>query len=120
VVVTGFVLGFVFVPLLAVFVFLGALYWVHHPEQVESNLEKAAGWIRNWWNESRRSAADRPSERSAPDVDAAAAFEDEIDIDIDALNEEFAELERRAAGIESFVLSDEYKLHRDFKKMGRT
>jgi hypothetical protein len=38
---------------------------------------------------------------------------------MEALNEQFDELERRAAGMESFVLSDEYRLQRDFKRMGR-
>ena len=41
-IIAGFVLGLVFVPMLTLLVFLGALYWVNDPERIEDKLDHLA------------------------------------------------------------------------------
>ena len=112
-VIAGFVLGFVFVPLLTVLLFLAALYWVDHPEQGERHAARAAGWGRDVLARLAAALRGHPAPGSDPAEAAAAARE------IGLLGARFAALERRARAIEEYVASEEFRLEREFRRMGR-
>ena len=119
VVIAGFVLGFVFVPLLSLLVFLAALYWVNDPERTRRHVDSFFDSLRRVGDRVRRGStgprrrdpggnSDRDSrETPRPTVDPATVFR------------RFERLERRTCAIEEFVASEEFRLNREFRRMGR-
>ena len=120
VVIAGFVLGFVFAPLLTLLVFLAALYWVDHPERTRRRVDAAHDSLKRAADRLRRVASGpgrrgrssggpgrEPQEPSRPAIDP------------DALSRRFERIERRARAIEEFVASEEFRLNREFRRMER-
>ena len=133
-IIAGFVLGLVFVPMLTLLVFLGALYWVNDPERIEDKLDHLADKARKSYRShfgggtSRRHHDDAPPESGTPA--GAGAPEGSSDArpnpaspafvpDFPELRRKFEELETRAAAIETCVASEEFALNRQFRAMGR-
>ena len=115
-VVAGFVLGFVFAPLLTLVVFLAALYWVDHPERTHRYAGVAYGHLRRAAARIRRGVAGTPhgGEAGGESREPPHPF-----VDPAALGRRFETLERRARAIEAFVASEEFRLDREFRRMGR-
>ena len=115
VVIAGFVLGFVFAPLLTLVVFLVALYWVDDPERTRRHVDaaydalgRAVDRLRRGARGPRRGGGGGPSrEPPRPAIDPAA------------LARRFERMERRTRVIEEFVASEEFRLNREFRRMGR-
>ena len=120
VVIAGFVLGFVFAPLLTLLVFFVALYWVDDPERARRHLDAMYDSLRWGVDRLRRSARGpgrrgssggepgrEPRETPRPAVDPAA------------LARRFEGIDRRARAIEEFVASEEFRLNREFRRMER-
>lgn len=117
-VIAGFVLGFVFVPLLALLAFLTALYWVNDPERMRRQVEWVVDSFRRAGDRLRRGTGNRyrgvrggparePGEPWRPPVDPVAVAR------------RFERIERRARAIEEFVTSEEFRLNREFRRMER-
>lgn len=115
-VIAGFVLGFVFAPLLTLVVFLVALYWVDHPERTHRYAGVAYGHLRRAADRIRRGVAGGPrgGEAGGESREPPRPF-----VDPAALGRRFEALERRARAIEAFVASEEFRLDREFRRMGR-
>lgn len=119
VVIAGFVLGFVFIPLLTLLAFLVALYWVNDPARTRRHVDSffdslgragsrfRRGAMRRRWRSADREPAGEASEPARPSVDPSA------------LARRFERIERRARTIEEFVASEEFCLNREFRRMGR-
>ena len=119
VVIAGFVLGFVFVPLLTLLVFLAALYWVNHPERTRRYMDTAYDPLKRAADRLWRGAAG-PRHRSAGGEPGPESHEPPRPaIDPTALARRFERIERRARAIEEFVASEEFRLNREFRRMGR-
>jgi hypothetical protein len=110
-VIAGFVLGFVFVPMLTLLVFLAALYWVNEPGRIEEQLDRVAAQAKRTYKE--HFGRERESTPTAK-VDEHAAVPD-----FPELRRKFEELETRASAMEACVSSEEYSLNRQFRNMGR-
>ena len=118
-IIAGFVVGFVFVPLLSLAAFLVALYWVDDPGRARRHvdaffdvLERAGDRLRRGTGGGRhRDAGDdsvrEPGARPRPAVDPVA------------LARRFERIDRRARAIEAFVASEEFRLNREFRRMER-
>ena len=114
-VIAGFVLGFVFIPLPALLVFLAALYWVDNPERVHRHVAFAFDSLRRAGGRLRRratgpaagSAGHDSREPSPPHIDPTSLFR------------RFERAERRTRAIEEFVASEEFRLNREFRRMER-
>ena len=115
-VIAGFLLGFVFAPLLTLVVFLAALYWVDHPERTHRYAGVAYGHLRRAADRIRRGVAggSRGGEAGGESREPPRQF-----VDPAALGRRFEALERRARAIEAFVASEEFRLNREFRRMGR-
>ncbi len=121
-VITGFVLGFVFMPLLTLFFFLGAWLWVDSPQRVERGLARinasliaAFAAARKKFSESGEPVARRGGEERSEK--RASGSEIAEPLDFPELRRAFDDLERRTAGMEAFVTSNEYQLRREFKQL---
>ena len=119
VVIAGFVLGFVFIPLLSLAAFLAALYWVDHPQRTRrhadaffDSLRRAGDRLRRGGAGARHRSGDGDSERESREPPRPA-------VDPFALVRRFERIERRARAIEEFVASEEYRLGREFRRMER-
>ena len=117
-VIAGFVLGFVFVPLLALLAFLTALYWVNDPERLRRQVEgvvdssrRAVDWLRRGPGTRYRGARGEPTRE--PEEPRRRP------IDPVAVARRFERIERRARAIEEFVASEEFRLNREFRRMER-
>ena len=108
-VIAGFVLGFVFVPLLTLIVLGAAWIWVDDQERFESRVSNVADRARNVYDRTFGSATPR-----SPDVETVMA--DPIP-DFPHLRKQFENLETRAGAMESYVSSEDFRLHREFKKI---
>ena len=108
-VIAGFVIGFVFVPLLTLFVLGAAWIWVDDQERFESRVTKVADGARKVYDRTFGS----PTPRS-PDVETVMA--DPIP-DFPHLRKQFENLEARAGSMEAYVSSEDFRLHREFKKI---
>ena len=119
VVIAGFVLGFVFVPLLSLAAFLAAMYWVNNPERTRRHMDTFFDSMRRAGNRLRRAAA-RPEHRGADSEPGRESSEPPRPaVDSSALARRFERIERRARAIEAFVASEEFRLNREFRRMER-
>ena len=119
VVIAGFVLGFVFVPLLSLAAFLAALYWVNSPERTRRRMDTFFDPMRRAGNRLRRAAA-RPEHRGADSEPGRESSEPPRPaVDSRALARRYERIERRARAIEAFVASEEFRLNREFRRMER-
>lgn len=118
-VIAGFVLGFVFVPLLSLVAFLAALYWVNDPERTRRHVDSLFGFIRRTGDRFRRGAAGPRvggaaggTERESPEPPRSPVYPAE-------LVRRYERIERRTRAIEEFVASEEFRLNREFRRMER-
>ena len=119
VVIAGFVLGFVFVPLLSLAAFLVALYWVNSPERMRRRMDTFFDSMRRAGDRFRRAAA-RPEQRGADSEPGGESSEPPRPaVDSSALARRYERIERRARAIEAFVASEEFRLNREFRRMER-
>jgi len=110
-VIAGFVLGFVFVPLLTLLLFLAGLYWVNHPEGIEDTLARLLRKVRS------AIRATRTRTTYASDGVGGVTIDDDDEVDFADLRRRFDDLERRAEGMEEYVVSEEHALNREFRRM---
>jgi phage shock protein PspC (stress-responsive transcriptional regulator) len=117
-VIAGFVVGFVFVPLLSLAVFLGGWYWISYPEQTRRHFRRISAYAQ------RVSAAAFATNTRAtapqPDIDeretnaSSASTPNKQSPTTAELRARFESLDARARAIEEFVASEEYRLEREF------
>lgn len=108
-VIAGFVIGFVFAPMLAVLVFLGAWLWSTDEQRYERMALDGVDRARR----GLRSAFGGPV---APEP-AAAHAAPSAEVDFPDLRRQFDDLERRTAGMEEWVTSEERTLSGEFRRM---
>ena len=118
-VIAGFVLGFVFVPLLALLAFLAALYWVNDPERTRRQVDSVVGCLGRAGDRLRRGASGAAHRRARGEPIREPGEPPRPPIDSAALARRFARIERRARAIEEFVASEEFRLNREFRRMER-
>ena len=118
-IITGFVLGFIFVPLLTAIVFLLTLYWVSYPAQARSHLESVSGFVRGAGQRLSDAAFSRQTRDTVtePSFDEEPAAPKRPATTSSELRERFEALDKRAKSIEAFVASEEYRLEREFKNI---
>lgn len=116
-VIAGFVLGFVCVPLLTLVVFFAALYWVDHPDRTRRRVDAAYDFLKGAANRLWRSADGLRHRGADPDHESRGSPRPAVDPT--ALARRFERIERRARAIEEFVASEEFRLNREFRRMGR-
>jgi hypothetical protein len=110
-IITGFVLGFVFAPVLATLTFVGAWIWSGDEERYERLGGQAVRGVQRAWRAAfGGSAGHTPGD---PMEDPPARHP----VDFPELRREFEDLEQRAAGMEKFVTSEERALEREFRNM---
>ena len=119
VVIAGFVLGFVFVPLLTLLAFLAALYWVDHPEHTRRRMEAAHDSLKRAADRLRRLASGPGRRESSGGGGGPGREPPSPAVDPAALARRFERIERRARAIEEFVASEEFRLDREFRRMER-
>ena len=119
-IITGFVLGFIFVPLLTAIVFLVTLYWVSYPEQARRHLERVSSAVRRAGHRLSDAAFARDTRTTAtePNIDDEPPAPKRPRTTSSELRKRFEALDQRAKSIEAFVASEEYRLEREFKRMG--
>ncbi len=110
-VLAGFIVGLIINVPLTIFLFLVALYWVDHPEKLESKLERLAEKARHWWANFGAKPARGAAYAGAGGVDPGE------EIDFADLRRQFDDLERRAGDMEAHVSSEEFHLHKEFDRM---
>ena len=115
IVIAGFVLGFVFIPLPALLVFLAALYWVDNPERARRHVESVFDSLRRAGGRIWRSAAGPGPGSAGPD----SREPPRPHVDPASLARRFERAERRTRAIEEFVASEEFRLNREFRRMER-
>lgn len=118
VVVAGFVLGFVSIPLLTGLVFFAALYWVDHPERARRHVDAARDSLGRAGDRLRRGMAGSRLRRAGAEP-GREPREPTPPADPGALARRFERIEHRARAIEEFVASEEYRLNREFRRMER-
>lgn len=119
VVIAGFVLGFVCVPLLTLLVFFAALYWMDHPERTRRHVGAVRDSLRRAADRLRRGVADSRLRRAGAEPGREPRERPRPAIDPGALVRRFERIERRARAIEEFVASEEFRLNREFRRMER-
>ena len=119
VVITAFVLGFVFAPLLTAAVFCAAWYWATYPKQARAHLEWLSGHARRVFQRLVDATFERRGPRVAtePDFDTADPVEPASSTSASDLRQRFEALDRRAEAIEAFIASEEYRLEREFRRI---
>lgn len=118
-VIAGFVLGFVFVPLPTLVVFFAAMYWVDHPGQTRRRMDAAYGYLKGAADRLWRSAVGPRHRGAGADPGRESRESPRPAVDPTALARRFERIERRARAIEEFVASEEFRLNREFRRMGR-
>ena len=96
------VIGLFLAPLLTVPALLAFWYWNGRTERKRRSAERVSDTAEPGSN------LDQDESSQVPPAPSAAAD----------LRERFAELERRAKRIEAFVASEEYRLEREFRRIG--
>lgn len=119
VVVAGFVLGFVFVPLLSLLAFLAALYWVNNPERTRRHVDSFFDSIRRTSDRFRHAAAGPRVRGAAGGTERESPEPPRPPVYPAALVRRFERIERRTRAIEEFVASEEFRLNREFRRMVR-
>ena len=119
VVIAGFVLGFVFVPLLSLAAFLAALYWVNHPERTRRHVDSFFDSLRRAGDRLRRGGAGPRRRGACSEPNTESDGPTRPAVDPSALARRFERVERRARAIEEFVASEEFRLNREFRRMER-
>ena len=121
VIIAGFVLGFVFIPLLTLVAFLAALYWVNDPERARRQVESFFESLRRAGVRFRRGATRPGAGYGGGDAEPGRRSHESPRpaVHPPALARRFERLERRARAIEQFVASEEFRLNREFRRMGR-
>ena len=119
VVIAGFVLGFVFVPLLSLAAFLVALYWVDDPGRARRHVDSFFELLGRTGDRLRRGAGGRRRRDSSDDSARESRDRPRPAVDPVALARRFERIERRARAIEAFVASEEFRLNREFRRMER-
>ena len=114
-----FVLGFVFIPLLTLLAFLAALYWVNDPVRARRRVDTFFDALGRAGSRFRRDAGGR--RRRSADSEPASRSDEPVrpTVDSSTLARRFERIERRARAIEAFVASEEFRLGREFRRMGR-
>ena len=142
-VITLYVLGFIFMPLLTSMLFLGMLFWTTNPAKAREGVDRFTDHMKRAGRHLNDAAFGQPkrSHRATEpefDIDEDEIFEEptpkkarrtrEPDTSREPetpaqsakdLRERFETLEERARAIEEFVASEEYRLEREFKKMDK-
>lgn len=118
-VIAGFVLGFVFIPLLSVLAFLAALYWVNHPERTRRHVDSFFDSLRRAGYRLRRRAAGTRNQGADGQPERESSTPPRPAVDSAALARRFERIERRARAMEEFVASEEFRLNREFRRMGQ-
>ncbi len=117
-VLVGFIIGVFVNFLLTLIVFLIALYWTNNPEKVERKLNEAATKIRNWTSPSKSSSHQNQYAYAGSTTQANRPEPaQDVDFDFSDLCRQFDDLERRTAGMEKHVSSEEYNLNKEFREM---
>lgn len=119
VVIAGFVLGFVFIPLLSLLAFLVALYWVNDPERTRQHVDSLFDSLRRTGERLRPGAADQRHRSASGEPNRESSEPARPPVDPTALFRRFERIERRARTIEEYVASEEYRLNREFRRMER-
>ena len=118
-VIAGFVVGFVFVPLLTLVAFFAALYWVDHPDRTRRQMDAVYDSLKGAADRLWRSAAGPRHRGPGADPGPESRESPRPGVDPTALVRRFGRIERRARAIEEFVASEEFRLNREFRRMGR-
>ena len=119
VVIAGFVIGFVFVPLLSLAAFLVALYWVDDPGRARRHVDAFFDVLGRAGNRLRRGAGRRGYRDAGDDSARESGDRPRPAVDPVALARRFERIDRRARAIEAFVASEEFRLNREFRRMER-
>jgi len=119
VIIAGFVLGFVFIPLLSLLAFLAALYWVNDPERTRRHVDSFFESLRRVGVRLRHGAAEPRYRGDEADPGRDSREPPRPAVHPPALARRFERLERRARAIEEFVASEEFRLNREFRRMER-
>lgn len=119
VVIAGFVVGFVFVPLLSLAAFLVALYWVDDPGRARRHVDSFFDVLGRAGDRLRRGAGGRRRRDAGDDSASTSGDRPRPAVDPAALARRFERIERRARAIEAFVASEEFRLNREFRRMER-
>ena len=120
IVIAGFVLGFISMPLLTVLVFLGALYWVDHPGRIRGHANAAYDSLKRVMERLWHSPAGPKRRRTGGGAGGESPEPPRRPpIDPVVLGRRFARLERRTGAIEEFVASEEFRLDREFRRLDR-
>ncbi|WP_419905873.1 hypothetical protein [Kiloniella sp.] len=122
-VLAGFIIGVFVNFLLTLIVFLIALYWTNNPEKVEGKFNEMASKVRDWTSpknpnahQSQYAYSGATSSSTTSQTTRPEPSQD-VDFDFSDLCREFEDLERRTAGMEKHVSSEEYKLNKEFREM---
>lgn len=118
-VIAGFVVGFVFVPLLSLAAFLVALYWVDDPGRARRHMDSFFEVLGRAGDRLRRSVGGRRHRGAGDDPARESGDRPRPAVDPLALARRFERIERRARAIEAFVASEEFRLNREFRRMER-
>ena len=116
-VLAAFIIG-IFVNLfLTAIVFFLSLYWVNHPDRVEQKISRVAQKVKGWTKGPTPSSYQNQYAYAGSQTSHDTHQEQEVDLDFADLCRDFEDLERRTAGMEKHVSSEEYKLNKEFEKM---
>ena len=118
-VIAGFVLGFVFVPLLSLLAFLAALYWVNDPERTRRHVDAFFDFLGRAGERLRRGSAWWKGRGPAGKSDRGSHEVPHPAVDPGAVYRRFERIERRTRAMEEFVASEEFRLNRELRRMGR-
>ena len=127
-IIAGFVLGFIFTPLLTGLVFLAAWYWTGHPDTARRHVEwlsEQAARAAKRLNDAafgraeryRHAGADTDFSEDADTSSTSTASSPPPPSSAEQLKQRFEELDRRAKHIEEIVASEEYRLEREFRRI---
>ena len=109
VVIASFVAGFMFVPLLTLLVLGTAWLWVDDQGKFEHRVSRAADRARTVYDRTFGS----PTPRAA---DVETVMSDPIP-EFPNLRKQFENLQSRTGAIEAYASSEDFRLHREFKKI---
>ena len=119
VVIAGFVVGFVFVPLLSLAAFLVALYWADDPGRARRHVDSVFEMLGRAGDRLRRGAGRRGYRDAGDDSARESGDRPRPAVDPAALARRFERIDRRARAIEAYVASEEFRLNREFRRMER-